>query len=240
MFVPVFFYHKISKPWPDARVRGGFTPPRRFLRQMSWLKKQGFVFYTASELIQHFQQRGAFPSKGIALTFDDGWKDNYTNAFPILKQLGIKATIFIIPSSIGQVFAGDAADGEQPHEHLSQNEIVEMAQQGIEFGSHTMNHRLLNQLAEPEVKSEVENAKREIENLLQKPCLTFAYPAGFFSESAQRVVEQAGHIAAFTTVYGPNDRVDLFALNRTEVLRRDRFLFQYARKFAPLRTYGVK
>jgi len=236
MFVPVFFYHKISKPWPDARVRGGFTPPRRFLRQMSWLKKQGFVFYTASELIQHFLQQGTFPSKGIALTFDDGWKDNYTNAFPILKQLGIKATIFIIPSSIGQVFAGDAADGELPHEHLSQNEIVEMARHGIEFGSHTMNHRLLNHLSEPEVKSEVESAKREIENLLQKPCLTFAYPAGFFSESAQRAVEEAGHIAAFTTVYGPNDRVDLFALNRTEVLRRDRFLFQYARKFAQLRT----
>jgi peptidoglycan/xylan/chitin deacetylase (PgdA/CDA1 family) len=235
MFVPVFFYHKISKPWPDARVRGGFTPPRRFLRQMSWLKKQGFIFYTASELIQQFQQRGEFPPKGIALTFDDGWKDNYTSAFPILKQLGIKATIFIIPSSIGRVFAGDAAEGEQLHEHLSQNEILEMAGHGIEFGSHTMNHRLLNQISEPEVKSEVENAKREIENLLQQPCLTFAYPAGFFSEPARRAVEQAGHIAAFTTVYGPNDRVDLFALNRTEVLRRDRFLFQYARKFAALR-----
>lgn len=202
---------------------------------MFWLKKHGFVFYTASELIQHFQQRGTFPPQGIALTFDDGWKDNYTNAFPILKQLGIKATIFIIPSSIGRVFAGDAADGEPPHEHLSRNEILEMAQHGIEFGSHTMNHRLLNQISEPEVKSEVENAKREIENLLQKPCLTFAYPAGFFSDSARRAVEQAGHIAAFSTTYGPTDRVDLFALNRTEVLRRDRFLFQYARKFAPLR-----
>lgn len=235
MFVPVLQYHKISKPWPDARVRGGFTPPRRFFKQMSYLKNQGFVFYTASELIKSFEQGGKFPPNGIALTLDDGWKDNYTNAFPVLRQLGIKATIFIIPASIGQVFSGATAEGEQPHAHLSQDEILEMADHGIEFGSHTMNHRLLNRLSEPEVKSEVEEAKREIENLLQKPCLTFAYPAGFFSEPARRAVERAGHIAAFTTTYGPTDRVDLFALNRTEVLRRDRFLFQFSRKLAPLR-----
>jgi peptidoglycan/xylan/chitin deacetylase (PgdA/CDA1 family) len=235
MFVPVFFYHKISKPWPDARVRGGFTPPRRFFKQMSYLKKEGFVFYTASELIQYFQQHGAFPPKGIALTLDDGWKDNYTNGFPVLKQLGIKATIFIIPSSIGRVFNGAAAPGEQPHAHLTRDEILEMAQHGIEFGSHTMNHRWLNELPEPEVRSEVEDAKWEIENLLQKPCLTFAYPAGFYSETAQRAVEQAGHIAAFTTTYGPAESVDLFALNRIEILRHDRFLFQFARKLAAAR-----
>jgi peptidoglycan/xylan/chitin deacetylase (PgdA/CDA1 family) len=237
MSIPVLFYHKISKPWPDARVRGGFTPPRRFFKQMSYLKNEGFVFYTASELIEYFQQRGEFPAKGIALTFDDGWKDNYTNAFPVLKQLGIKATIFIIPSSIGQVFSGATAEGEQPHAHLSKDEILEMARHGIiEFGSHTMNHRLLNKLSEPEIRSEVNDAKREIENLLQKPCLTFAYPAGFYSKEARHVVEQAGHIAAFTTTYGPTDRVDLLALNRTEVLRRDRFLFQFARKLDPLRS----
>jgi peptidoglycan/xylan/chitin deacetylase (PgdA/CDA1 family) len=234
MFVPVLFYHKIGKPSPDARVRGGFTPPRRFFKQMSYLKNEGFVFYTASELIEYFQQRGEFPPKGIALTFDDGWKDNYTNAFPVLEQLGIKATIFIIPSSIGQIFSGATAEGEQPHAHLSADEIREMAQHGIEFGSHTMNHRLLNKLMPSEIRSEVEDAKREIENLLQKPCLTFAYPAGFYSEQARRIVEQAGHIAAFSTTYGPTDRVDLFALNRTEVLRRDRFLFQFAHKLAPL------
>lgn len=203
---------------------------------MSYLKNEGFVFYTASELIKYFQQQGEFPPKGIALTFDDGWKDNYTNAFPVLRQLGIKATIFIIPASIGQVFSGATAEGEQPHAHLSEDEILEMALHGIEFGSHTMNHRLLHKLSEPEVKSEVAEAKREIENLLQKPCLTFAYPAGFFSEPARRAVEQAGHIAAFTTVYGPADKIDLFALNRTEVLRRDRFLFQFARKLAPVRS----
>lgn len=235
MRIPVLLYHKISNPRPDTRIRGAFTPPQRFARQMAYLKKRGFVFYTASELIKHFEQNGQFPKGGVALTFDDGWKDNYLNAFPVLKQFGIKATIFIIPSSIGQMSSGATAEGEQPHEHMSEAEIMEMSRAGIEFGSHTMTHQLLNQIPEAEIVSEVTGAKQAIESLVQQPCWTLAYPAGFVTETARQAVAQAGHIGAFSTVYGPDDRVDLFALNRIEVLRRDRFTFQFARKVAPLR-----
>lgn len=235
MPVPVLLYHKISKPRRDSRIRGAFTPPRRFLRQMTYLKKQGFAFHTTSELIQYFQAEGKFPSRSVALTFDDGWKDNYTNAFPVLQELGIKATIFIIPTSIGEM-STDATTpaGDRPYAHLSREEILEMASAGIEFGSHTMSHKWLNQIPESEVKSEIETAKREIENLVQKPCWTIAYPAGYFSETARHAARQAGHIGAFSTIYGPTDTVDLFALNRVEILRRDRFTFQFARKVAPL------
>jgi len=110
-----------------------------------------------------------------------------------------------------------------------------MSREGVEFGSHTMTHQLLNKIAERDVVSEIEEAKRAIENLLQKPCWTFAYPAGFVTEVAQRAIERAGHTGAFSTVYGPEDRIDLFALNRIEVLRRDRLPFKFARKVAPLR-----
>jgi peptidoglycan/xylan/chitin deacetylase (PgdA/CDA1 family) len=101
--VPVLIYHKISKPRHDSRIRGAFTPPDRFRRQLIYLKKRRFVFCTASELVRHFQDHGKFPQNTIAITLDDGWADNYTNAFPVLQELGIKATIFVIPSSIGQM-----------------------------------------------------------------------------------------------------------------------------------------
>lgn len=235
MLTPALLYHKISKPRRDSKVRGAFTPPQRFRRQLIYLKKQGFQFYTASELIKHFQSHGEFHKRAVALTFDDGWQDNYTNAFPVLKELGIKATIFIIPSSIGQMStAATTPAGDRGYPHLKREEILEMAEAGIEFGSHTMNHGWLNQLSELEVKTEIEIAKREIENLVQKPCWTIAYPAGYFSDAARRVAREAGHIAGFSTIYGPTDTVDLFALNRVEVLRRDRFTFQFARKVAPL------
>ena len=197
---------------------------------MAYLKKEGFVFYTASELIEHFLQHGQFHPNGIALTLDDGWKDNYTNAFPILRRLEIKATIFIVPACVGEVSTKAVAKGEGPRLHLSRENILEMSAYGIEFGSHSLNHRLLHELPPKEVKLEVEEAKRQIEEIAQQACKTFAYPAGLFSESVQRVIKDAGHIAAFTTSYGPTDQLDLFALNRTEILRRDRFLFQFARK----------
>lgn len=236
MFAPVLLYHKIDWPAPDSRVRGGFTPPARFARQMAYLKKQGFVFYTASELIEHFREHGKFPPNAVTLTFDDGWKDNYTNAFPVLKRLGIKATIFLIPSCIGQTSAKAQAEGESGREHLSRAEILEMSQHGIEFGSHSMNHRLLHEIEPPEVQFEIEESQRQLESLLQQPCKVFAYPAGFFTEQARRVLEQTGHVAAFTTVYGPTDPLDLYALNRIEILRRDRFLFQFGRKVKPLHS----
>lgn len=235
MLTPALLYHKISKPRRDSRIRGAFTPPRRFRRQLVYLKQQGFVFYTASQLIQHFKAYGEFPARSVALTFDDGWKDNYTNAFPVLKELDVPATIFIIPTAIGQMSSeATTPAGDRPYAHLTREEILEMSAAGIEFGSHTMNHKHLHQISAAEVKSEVEGAKQNLESLLQKPCWTMAYPAGFLSDTARQAVVDAGHIGAFSTIYGPTDKIDLFALNRIEVLRRDRFTYQLARKVAPL------
>src|ERR671939_485311 len=87
MRVPILIYHNIARPARGTLVRGGFTPPARFARQLAYLKRRGFVFYTAAEMIEHYRERGTFPENGIALTLDDGWKDNYTNAFPVMKRL---------------------------------------------------------------------------------------------------------------------------------------------------------
>ena len=231
---PFLIYHKISSPPPDARIRGGYTPVKRFAKQMAFLKKQGYDFHTASEMIEYLQAHGTFPPKGLAITFDDGWKDNYENAFPILREFDIKATIFLVPSCIGLVSTKALSEGESGRAHLSREEILEMSQHGIEFGSHTVSHKLLHQIPPEEVKFEVEESKNQIEEILGKPCKVFAYPGGHFSETSRQSAEDAGYIAAFTTYYGPTDHLDLYALNRTEILRRDRFLFQFARKIKPL------
>jgi peptidoglycan/xylan/chitin deacetylase (PgdA/CDA1 family) len=233
--VPVIQYHMIDEPSASSRVRGGFTPPARFARQMRYLKAQGFVFYTAAELIDFYLTEGEFPANGITVTFDDGCQDSYTNAFPILRELGIKATIFLVPSVIGKVSAKPLAQGEEARPHLSREEIVEMATHGIEFGSHTTNHRLLHELKPEEVKYEVSDAKKQVEELLQKPCKTLAYPAGFFNKTVEKIVAEEGYTCAFSTVYGPKEPIDLYALNRIEILRRDRFLWQFARKIRQLK-----
>lgn len=234
MHAPVLCYHKIDVPRKDIRIRGAFTAPGRFARQMAYLKRRGFVFYTASELIEQYLEKGSFPPKAAALTLDDGWKDNYTNAFPILKDLGIKATIFLVPSCVGKTSAAVVGEGENAREHLSRENVVEMSKHGIEFGSHSVNHRHLHRISPEEIVYEVEESKKQIEEIVQKPCKTFCYPAGFFNEEAKKAVKNAGYIAAFTTVYGSAEALDLYALNRIEILRRDRFPFRFTRKVKSL------
>lgn len=228
--IPILFYHKIDYPPPDAHLRGAYTTPRRFARQMAFLKKRGTVFYTAAELIKWFREHGSFPPNGLAITFDDGWQDNYENAFPILRRYDIKATIFLVSSCIGEVSTKAVGDGEGARAHLTRAQILEMSKHGIEFGSHSVNHKWLNQLSLPEVKFEVEESQRQIADLVGKPCQTFAYPAGLMTEEVERIVAQAGYLSAFSTIYGPTDKLDLYALNRVEVLLADRFLFQFKRK----------
>lgn len=228
--VPVLLYHKIDHPTPDVKIRGAFTSPRRFAKQMSYLKKHGFTFYTASELIIHYREEGEFPANGVSITFDDGWKDNFTHAFPVMRDLGIKATIFLVPSLIGKTSDQVTAEGEGPREHLSSENITEMSRHGIEFGSHSLTHLLLNNASTEEISREANESKKQIEELVQKSCDVFAYPAGFFTDEAKQTVSDAGYLAAFTTVYGDANDADLFELNRIEILRRDGRPFGFARK----------
>ena len=168
MKVPVLLYHKIDLPTADVKIRGAFTYPNKFERQISYLKKRGFEFFTASEIANFFAENGEFPPKAIAITFDDGWKDNYRNAFPILKKYGAKATIFLVPTCIGQTTDKVTADGEGEREHLSEQDILEMSQSGIEFASHSFNHKLFNKITPEEIEFEVTESKKFIENLTNK------------------------------------------------------------------------
>lgn len=197
---------------------------------MSYLKRRAVEFYTASEIVRFFLDHGRFPANGICLTLDDGWKDNYTNAFPVLKSLGIKATIFLIPSCIGQVTAQVTAEGEGEREHMCEANIREMAEAGIEFGSHSMNHKLFDRIEPQEIEQEIVESKNYLENLLQKDCRVFAYPAGFYTVYSQEAVKLAGYIATFSTIYGNDDAHEIFALNRSEILHRHSRPFQFGRK----------
>lgn len=227
---PFLLYHKIDKPSPDAKVRGAFTYPAKFERQLAFLAKRGVQFRTASEMVEHFHSTGGFPPRSVAITFDDGWKDNYTNAFPILKKYGATATIFIVPSVLGTITDQITAEGEAPREHMTIDDVREMAAAGIEFGSHTMHHKLLPEVPVDVAESEIRDSKKVIEEMLGRECRVFAYPAGFFTDAAAACVRDAGYLAGFSTCYGTEDGSDLFRQNRTEILKRDARPFAFGRK----------
>lgn len=240
MNFPIVLYHKIDRPTADIKIGGAFTSPKCFAKQLSYLKRNGFVFYTVSELVGSYLANGVFPKNAVCLTFDDGWKDNYTNAFPILKHFNAKATIFLVPSCIGLRTDHVTAEGEGPREHLSENDIREMSAFGIEFGSHSMSHKLFDRITAAEIEFEVKESKKYIENLLQKDCGVFAYPAGFFNDFAKTAVKEAGYAAAFTTTYGSENSTDTYEVNRLEILRRDRLPFRFQRKVKMLISHSTR
>ena len=130
--------------------------------------------------------------KKIVITFDDGYRDNYENAFLIMKKLGFKGTIFCIGEKIGQ--AG----------YLTKEEIREMAKSGFEFGSHTLSHRDLPTLHSTEKEREIKDSKSFLSNELELNADYFCYPRGLYDPESVELVKQAGYRAACSNAPGSN------------------------------------
>ncbi len=173
----LLMYHSIA----DEAPTGMNTPPEKFDAQLAWLKKQGYDFCTVSELLTTSK------SKAIAITFDDGFANNYHNAFPLLKKYQAKATIYLAPE-IATI------------DKLSTAQITEMQDSGlIEFGAHSMTHINLLQTATDPARQEIIGSKQQVEALTGHACLSFAYPFGRFSDETVELVKAAGFVSAVTT-----------------------------------------
>ena len=173
----LLMYHSISNELPT----GMNTPPAIFEWQVAWLKKQGYCFCTVSELLTTQQK------KAIAITFDDGFANNYDDAFPILQKYHAKATIYLAP---------DIADIDK----LTPPQISEMQASGlIEFGAHSLHHINLSQADAAQAQAEIMGSKERVEQLTGQPCVSFAYPFGRFNQQTIDLVKAAGFSSAVTT-----------------------------------------
>jgi len=173
----LLMYHSISNELPT----GMNTPPAIFEWQVAWLKKQGYCFCTVSELLTTQQK------KAIAITFDDGFANNYDDAFPILQKYQAKATIYLAP---------DIADISK----LSSAQIATMQASGlVEFGAHSLHHINLSQANAAQAQAEIMGSKERVEQLTGQPCVSFAYPFGRFNQQTIDLVKAAGFSSAVTT-----------------------------------------
>ena len=143
--IPVLMYHRVN----DDRRSGNIDVPiKKFEEQMALLAQEGYRTLSIHEFCTIISSKSYYNKKDriILLTFDDGWNDNYTNAFPILKKFSFKATIFLVYDTIEE-------KGEF-QEYLNKKEILEMQKYGIDFGSHTLTHRELTTIEKQEAKRE--------------------------------------------------------------------------------------
>jgi peptidoglycan/xylan/chitin deacetylase (PgdA/CDA1 family) len=212
--IPVLAYHKV-----DPRLELGITslPPRKFERQIKFLKHKGNKTVDPHCLINSLKSKRAFEldtkpetdssslrssqinllAKHVMITFDDGYEDIYNYAYPILGKYSYNATVFLTAGYIGKRNDWEVSPGPR-FRHLNWSQVREMANSGVCFGSHGVNHKFLTKQNPRDARYEIEVSKKKLEDGLGLPVFYFSYPYGDYNEMIINLVQEAGYKAAFT------------------------------------------
>jgi len=180
--------------------------PVKFRGQLEMLATAGFRFTTVAELARQIVD-GAPPPGLAAVSFDDAMRNNLTTAYPIMRELGIPATVYVPTDWLGghSPWIGPGGDNEI----MSEAELAELSRAGWELGAHTRSHADLSKLDYEACRSEIEGSCRALERIIGAPVQTFAYPFGYYGPAAVEAVRDLGLLAAVTTGSGSWDRFEL-------------------------------
>lgn len=227
--VRILMYHKVSDEDLFLSI-----PPNVFEAQMAYVSRHYHVMGLA-ECIDRLRAGQPIPPRAVVVTFDDGYADNYTHAYPVLKRYGVPATIFVTAEYMG-------TNRRLPHDEgvgvrsgngrlLTWEQVRQMAQDGIAVGSHGLSHARLKKLPDALLQRELAESKRVIEARLGRPVEHFSYPFGTWLDLDERViaeVERCGYAGACTALEGLNNgAASPYRLRRTMVEASDTpFLFR--------------
>jgi peptidoglycan/xylan/chitin deacetylase (PgdA/CDA1 family) len=206
--LPILMYHSISAD-PESEVAPYYrvcTSPARFAEQMQWLADGGWRGVTLSDAYAALQRQGPDLNKLVAITFDDGFSDFYTDALPTLMKHGFAATMYVPTAYIGK-----QRKAFKSHHCLTWEELRALSDVGVEIGSHTVSHPRLAALTWREIETELQVSKATIEGELQLPVLTFAYPYAFpqedrhFATRFREMLRRIDYRTCVTTAIGRAD-----------------------------------
>jgi peptidoglycan/xylan/chitin deacetylase (PgdA/CDA1 family) len=192
LYVPILMYHYIQDlPRAYDQLTFNLTvTPAHFTLQMQWLATHGYHSITFDDLRAYFGGETDLPSKPVVITLDDGYRDLYTTAYPVLAKFGLKAVAYIVTSFVNRP------------RYVTTSMILEMDRNGIEIASHTVDHANIAHENVPEITYEVLAAKQWLENLLGHPVVDFAYPSGRFNATDEQVLADEGYSTATTEQEG--------------------------------------
>jgi peptidoglycan/xylan/chitin deacetylase (PgdA/CDA1 family) len=212
-------YHRVSDS-TDPDILN--TPPFMFDRHMEWLREEGYCVLPAEEALRRLLE-GSLPPRSVLITFDDGYRDNFTEAYPVLRKFGFPAVLF--PSTdfvLGVSGHPRYKNWTEPIEYLTPEQIREMGENGIDFGSHGKTHALFPSLSRREAGSEIQESRKRLEDWTGKSVTLFAYPNGLYTEEHVDLLENLNFGGAFTTKAGTNTKeTPRFELRRTEISGKD-------------------
>lgn len=228
--LPVLTFHDINKRPSVISISPGV-----FQRSIARLHDNGFRALSLMEVADVLNKSIQFPDRSFAITFDDGYRSVYKESFPVLQRYDMSATVFLTVGENAPVKPSDRLPSLNGRPMLSWHEIREMQQAGIDFGAHTCTHPNLTSLPIGQVKAEICDSKKIIEDALGARVFFFAYPYGCYNLQIRTIVQQHFTCAYSVKLSMITKRSDLYALERVDAyyLRTDRLFRRMLTKLFP-------
>jgi peptidoglycan/xylan/chitin deacetylase (PgdA/CDA1 family) len=195
-WLPVLAYHRVCDVPRAEDPLGLCARPQDLERVLRYLVAQGYRFVSLDTAMEALSDDARRQEKLACLTFDDGYRDFYIHAFPILQEYDVPATVFLVSGYIGDTNHWDDCYGLPSVPLLSREQILELQAQGVEFASHTITHRRLTELSAADQAREIVDSKKELEALLDHPVRFFCYPHMDHDERVRSLVRDAGYSGA--------------------------------------------
>lgn len=217
--IPILMYHQIGQPAPKGTPFRGLTVhPDNFRRQMAWLKRLGYRGLSMRDLMPYI--KGERSGKVVGITFDDGYRNVYENALPILLDMDFTSTNYFVSQKLDGGNDWDYDIGIPHSDLMSVAEMRGWHEAGQEVGSHTLDHVHLPNISHDEARRQIHESRAQLEQLLGAPVEAFCYPYGDETPAIRQLVQEAGYTNATTTERGLVRRDDdLFGLPRSTVAR---------------------
>jgi peptidoglycan/xylan/chitin deacetylase (PgdA/CDA1 family) len=200
--VPILEYHVLGRPQTEVPYPDLYVPRAGFRKQMDWLDRQGYEAVTLEQVEEAWYHGGTLPPQPMVLSFDDGYRPQYTFALPTLRKHGWPGVLNL------------KAEGSD----LYESNVKAMLAAGWELAAHTINHSDLTTLDRTALEEEVAGSRRILQREYGVPVKDFCYPAGRFDETVVAAVEAAGYSGATTEIPGLATRDHPYELARIEVL----------------------
>jgi len=232
--LPILMYHRVAPTGSPATARYRVTP-EAFEEQLCYLRDAGYYSIKLEDWHAAMEAKRPLPGRAVLITFDDGYLDFLSYAWPLLRRYGFSATVFLVADKIGRANSWDHVTGEEVP-LLGWQEVCQLRDEGVKFGSHSASHRPLTALSLAEVVREGARSRAILERGLGAPIKAFAYPHGDADQVVQHLIGACGYI------YGLSCRPELskfrdplLALPRIEVAGSDS-LPQFVAKLGPQPT----
>jgi len=191
MNIPVLMYHEIYKASSTNKCHSYAISHETFEKQLKYLKENNYQTLIFEGKVEHNKKRYLYNNKNVVITFDDTQLSNYTYAFPLLKEYGLRAIFFISTSFINQ-----------KENLLTEEQIAEMSKNGMSIQSHTHTHAFLNDLDEDRIYSELKTSKSILEDIVKKEVTLLSCPGGRFNRMLLKLVRKAGYNGIFVSTPG--------------------------------------